>query len=324
MANLVMESFQTVNFPYETKVFSRFTNSIMVSGGRDGFNIAKIGAVYGQGTEALINNDSSGGLYWGMRLFPGGVYGEAPTNTSPLSLYFQDEDGELIHVYLRKGLLRFPHNDEWITLNENSLFLELGMDDIYFEMRFDNQTVLRWEHKHKAPTKCGIYVRSGYNQILPIQDFYINNKNGGQNNSFLGDIKIDAYPVNADGSLSSGFASGSGKPLYEAVKDLPVDTQDWVEASAIGSQVTFNIEDMPEDEIPLAVKIVSHASKMAGSDTGIKLLAKEGENLYKSGKITLPVQGTRPASAILDQAPGGGNWTPEAVNTLEIGMEIVE
>ncbi len=321
MANLVMESFQVVNHPADInyfndnifKQYSKFTN-----GGRDGNKIAVIGRDFNQSKDVnFAPNNVATGLYMGFRFYKKQLFGYSSDYYVSLWANFGNNR---LECRIKKNGFELP-SGKILPINMESNFIEIGVDQTYFEFRIDNNTVYRMTHKFSNPTDIGMHW-SSYVKI-GILDLYVNDSTSSVNNSFFGDIKINAYPVNANGSLNTGFSSSTGGDLYLAVDDIPADISEWVEAVNIGDQVTFQLTDLPSDESPLAVKVSAQASKMAATDSGIKLLSKIGDDIYKSDKRTLPVEGTQITYIIHNQSPAGIPWKSSDLNALEIGMEIV-
>ncbi len=324
MANIAMESFQTVENPTDLYLFRNFAraSSTFYEGGRDGHKIAGISST-GSGVSPLAVADS-GGIYSGFRCYINEMEGRY---TDSLEVCFVSGNESIAAIFNTAGNISLPDGTT-IDIGENA-FIEIGIDEDYFELRIDAHTYYRQENTLTYPITFGLYPEGNNSSrycTLPMLDFYINDSSGAVNNSFLGDVKIDAYPINADGSLSDGFSSGSGGALWQAVKDFPVNISDWVEASAIGSQVSFELAntEVDKDEVPLSVKTVAWASKMAGTDSGIKLLMKEGDTIVKTDKQTLPVQGIKALDMIQNYSPSGSVWSVNSVNNLEIGVEVVE
>lgn len=318
MANLVMESFQIHNKPSDIHILRQSNSrySKFVSGGRDGHRIAVLS---GLGDKDNIARTSSGALFIGFRHFAK-YYCCANSGYEPYLQIYGTKSNSIVKFY--DGYLYF--NSERLLLPSES-FLEFGMDEQYIEIRADNKTLTRIVHDNGPAVSAYIYCgNSNYGATtIGIQDLYVNDSSGTTNNSFLGDVKIDAVPVVALSS-NNGFSSRNEGPLVDAVKDIPQNPDSWVEGVNIGSKLMFDLDDMPSSDSPLAVKASIYASKLASSDAGLKILAKTGQDTFASEKVALPVTGNHLRSVIFDKSPSGGDWDVSKFNDLEIGVEIVE
>lgn len=322
MAILMMESFQTTSNPADTKTFNGKAYSSRCSykeGGRDGFSKARI--AFSEGERSLVENDTSGGLYMGFRFWKSGCYHGGNLNYVP-ALRIGNSNGYCRLTINRALNLMFADSTFEVDAN---CFVEIGMDENYQEIRINNKTMKRVEHELGAPTKCSTYARyaSSSSGCIAMQDFYLNNKAGSANNSFLGDVKINAYKVNSDVE-NNGFTSSAGGALFEDVNEWPVNMEDYIEGVNIGSSYLLGVEDVDSTDTPLCVRVASHAAKMAATDTGFKLLAKIGDTTVKSDKLTLAVEGGSVVDMLMNNSPDGASWTAAKVNSLNIGAEIVE
>lgn len=317
MANLIIESFQTTTSPNEISFLSRMNRAKYYNHGRNETPIAYFEIA--SGLSPIVLDNDSGGLFIGFRAYPEHLSQESYGRPGGIKIY--NATGE---AFLRviTGGIRINGTD--IPLARDA-FIEFGMDDTYYELRIDGVTHTRIIHEFGSPVSCAFYSESSawYN-YYGFQDFYVNDKSGATNNNFWGDVKIDAYPVNGDGAIN-GFTSSSGSDtLFGDIQAMPADQSTYIEGVNIGSSAYFDVTDLEATESPLAVKVSGIASKMAATDSGIKLSVKSGDSETKSEKITLPVTGVNSVGYSMDSAPDGTPWTPAKANALQVGLEIVE
>lgn len=160
-----------------------------------------------------------------------------------------------------------------------------------------------------------------------LDDIAVNNASGTRENSYpsLGGVYC-LKPV-SDGAASD-WTRSSGTANYQAVDELPPNTTDYVYASASGSQDLYGVSSLPTEVTSVSlvqpIAIVSLAS--AGSSSVGALLRHETTN-YRSGdtgivNVTPSYVAVR-GSVYYEVAGGSGAWTPEQVNALQVGVEIV-
>lgn len=325
MANLLMESFQTVKNPINITSFKpvleKFSTYTFKDNGRDGNRF--LGFYSMKQVEAfLISGNKAAGLYMGFRYYSGLVQ----TNNGFSNIVIGND---MITNTLGFGQKKLNVNEQpAIFLQDRSYFIELGMDETSFEVRINGQTYFQSAETAGIPDfiKFVNPTVNKYNEF-GITDFYLNDNTGNVNNSFLGDVKIDAFPITANGTIAHGFSAHNGDSLFEAVKHYPLSDnygKNWINSSGPGDQATFALADMAEGFNPLAVKVVSHSEKQPGSSTNeIIFLAKTGDQLAKSDVAQLsPTNNDDMVSKIFNQSPAGRQWTKADFDTLEIGMEI--
>lgn len=318
MAILKMESFQTTESPADTGLF---LNNLKVEdceyrdGGRDGHKIAHF-FLDSEGASYFAKDNTSGGIYFGARFFASITF----CNASHFRFVFGNETGEE-YISLRRN---FQYNGKDFSPPEGDFFLEVGMDDTYFEARVDSKTAVRIEHSLGSPTFFKAkWLGSSFTTIkLGMQDLYVTDKSTAVNNNFLGDVKIDAYAVNGDAS-NNGFTASGGGDLYTDVDEWPVSLTDYIEGVNIGSSYQLGVTDMPLTDTPLAVRVVNNAAKMAATDSGIKMKCDVNGTIAETEKLTLPVTGYKTTDLYFNTAPDGTEWTAAKVNSMTIGAEIV-
>ena len=262
----------------------------------------------------------------GFRYYSGKVSGSGSGYYSNIVI-----GNDIITNTIKFALGYFKINEQPnISLTDQSYFVEIGMDEKSFEVRLNGETYFQSAETSGAPDFIKfINDRSGYYCSFAISDFYLNDNAGNVNNFFLGDVKIDAFPITGNGSIASGFSANNSDSLFDAVKHFPASSsygKNWLNSTGPGDQATFALTDMAEGFKPLAVKVVAHSEINPGSATNKMIfLAKSGDQLANSDIAQLsPINNDDMISKIFNQSPSGRQWTNSDFDTLEIGMEIAE
>lgn len=160
-----------------------------------------------------------------------------------------------------------------------------------------------------------------------MDDMAINDDSGTKENSYPSLGGVYCLRPNADGAASD-WTRSSGTANYQAVDEIPPNTTDYVYATTSGSQDLYGLTDLPVEVTSVAlvqpIAIVSLAS--AGSSSVGALMRHETTN-YRSGdtgivNVTPSYVAVR-GSVYYEVAGGSGAWTPEQVNALQVGVEIV-
>ncbi len=160
-----------------------------------------------------------------------------------------------------------------------------------------------------------------------LDDIAFNDSSGGKENSYPSLGGVYALKPTSDGATSQWVRS-SGTANYQAVDELPPNTTDYVYSSTSGEKDLYGISSLPAEVTTVSlvqpVAIVALAS--AGSSSVGALLRHNTTN-YRSGdtgivNVTPSYVAVR-GSIYYEVAGGSGAWTPEQVNALQIGVEIV-
>ena len=156
---------------------------------------------------------------------------------------------------------------------------------------------------------------------LDVDDFYIADTTGTINNTFLGDVRVDALKAQADGSLNQWTVTPSGTAAWEAVSDEDEATN--ISAPNIGLRQSFDVEPLPVMATPaiFGVQLTLLARKTDAGLGKVKGLVVSGAQTAVSPEVILQEQQAWQC-ALFERNPNGNvQWTEAAFNAAEFGVE---
>lgn len=156
---------------------------------------------------------------------------------------------------------------------------------------------------------------------LDVDDFYILDATGTINNTFLGDVRVDALPAQADGSLNQWTPSSVGTAAWVAVSDELESTS--ISAPSTGLRQSFDVAPLPVMASPAiyGVQISMLARKTDAGLGKLKGLVVSGAQTAISPDIILQEQ-LAWQSALFERNPNGSaQWTEATFNAAEFGVE---
>lgn len=158
-----------------------------------------------------------------------------------------------------------------------------------------------------------------------LDDFYLLDLSGAQNNDFLGDVRVEMVVPTAESS-NTGFAANTGT-TPAAVDDATQDGDTtYIHGNADGDIIKFEVGDL--SNTPTAIYGVSVQAVAKKTDTGVRsvrtTLTSDGNNVNGSTvTLTTSYAATTPQIAELDP-DGNVAWTRAAVEAALIGVEVTD
>ena len=156
---------------------------------------------------------------------------------------------------------------------------------------------------------------------LDVDDFYIADTSGTINNTFLGDVRVDALQAQADGSLNQWTVSPAGTAAWEAVSDEDEATS--ISAPSAGLRQSFDIAPLPVMATPaiFGVQLTMLARKTDAGLGKLKGLVVSGAQTASSAEVILQEQQAWQC-ALFERNPNGNvQWTEATFNAAEFGVE---
>jgi len=156
---------------------------------------------------------------------------------------------------------------------------------------------------------------------LDVDDFYIADTTGTINNTFLGDVRVDALKAQADGSLNQWTVTPSGTAAWEAVSDEDETTN--ITAPSAGLRQSFDVAPLPVMATPavFGVQLTMLARKTDAGLGKLKGLVVSGAQTAVSPEVILQEQQAWQC-ALFERNPNGNvQWTEAAFNAAEFGVE---
>jgi len=175
---------------------------------------------------------------------------------------------------------------------------------------------------------CGFTFGEDYQEPLystEIDDIYIADNQGTENNDFLGDIRIDAiHPSGAGNYTQLTPSTGSN---YQCVDEVAIDESDYVEGANAGDKDSYSYQSVPtdlDDTGIIGLQIRNFSQRTATADN-IKLdpFIRTGSTDYSQTAQDLPDSfGEVRGDIVLDDPSDSNSWTQAKINACEFGMEV--
>ena len=155
---------------------------------------------------------------------------------------------------------------------------------------------------------------------VDVDDFYIADTSGTINNTFLGDVRVDALKAQANGALNQWTVEAAAS-AWEAVSDDDEATA--IRAATAGLRQSFDIEPLPVMATPAihGVQLTMLARKTDAGLGKVKGLVVSGAQSAVSTDVILQEQ-LAWHTALFERNPNGNvQWTEAAFNAAEFGVE---
>ena len=218
--------------------------------------------------------------------------------------------------------------DNWFYLEVKAVFnnttgsVEVRLNgDSTPIINLTNQDTCYTVNEYTTSISLRTNVNSNY---VYVDDLYVCDTTGTENNDFLGDIKITPlYPI-SDGN-SSDFTRSAGATNYENVDEAQlVNETDYNYSSTINHKDLYGITNFSAAGTILAVQV---NAAVINTDTGgmkVRPLSRSGgtpvDNEGDDFNITTSI---KIASHIFEQEPTDSvAWTAAKINAAEFGLKI--
>lgn len=193
------------------------------------------------------------------------------------------------------------------------------------EIRVEGVTVLNLTNvdtKHTANAWVDQIVFGAASGNSYIDDLYINDNQGSVNNNFLGDVRIDAYLPNADGT-NSAFTPSTGTSHFALVDETVPNTTDYNDGVNVGDKDTYNFTDMSHTPASIfATQLCLAAAKDDSGARSVKPVTRSGGTNYVGSAFALSTSQLY-ATEIREVDPAtSAAWTKANLNAAEFGAEV--
>jgi hypothetical protein len=155
---------------------------------------------------------------------------------------------------------------------------------------------------------------------VDVDDLYLADTSGTINNTFLGDVRVDALQAQANGAQNQWTVEGAAS-AWEAVSDGDEATA--IRAATAGLRQTFDVEALPVMTTPAihGVQVTLLARKTDAGTGRVRALVTSGAQMAVSSDINLQEQ-LAWHTALFERNPNGNvPWTEGAFNAAEFGLE---
>lgn len=155
-----------------------------------------------------------------------------------------------------------------------------------------------------------------------LDDFYICDGTGATNNTFLGDVRVDALLPTGAGA-NTGFTPSAGSN-FQCVDENPAnDDTDYVQANVVATKDTYTFADIthnPTTVFGVQVNMVARKDD-AGSRSIASVVRSGGADTAGTAQPLATTYANY--AAILELDPNGAiPWTKAAVNAAEYGHDV--
>ncbi len=269
--------------------------------------------------------------------------GSAPNSTNLLVLYGDDIATAHITVSVKPTgkieILRFPSTllgdtdtgvinvDKWHYIE---VFVTLHDTTGVVKLRVDGKTPPGWSDLTSQDTKNGgtaaVFdtVHLGGSDLPFVDDVYINNGAGSENNDLMGDTRVWTLLANANGNYSQlNGSDGNQVDNYQQVDENPPVTSDYNGHATNANKDTYGMEDLTPTAG--AVHAVQASIQALKSDSG----AKSMRNIHRRNAVdSVGADHTLQLTAdvydeIWDLDPSdSAAWDITRVNASEFGAEV--
>ena len=155
-----------------------------------------------------------------------------------------------------------------------------------------------------------------------IDDLYICDDTGTQNNDFLGDIKVVTILPNADGS-NTGWTPSSGTSHYSLVNETPAnDDTNYLYTSTVGATDTENFQDIT---LTGSIRGILQLACIRKDDAGARsacLVCRVGTTDYEGPEVSLGTSYTYLKQIRETNPATGAPWTVADINAAQFGVRM--
>lgn len=157
-----------------------------------------------------------------------------------------------------------------------------------------------------------------------LDDMYILDTSGSENNDFLGSQIVEAVVPNSN--VQNDWARSTGSSNAACVDEIPSnDDVDYVYSTTAGDKDIYGVTSCTR--INANIKGIQLNADARATDTtsqGLRPFAKSGDTETPGGNQTVTSTGYDVFSVLAERNPAtGALWTPEEVAAMQIGIEHV-
>ena len=156
-----------------------------------------------------------------------------------------------------------------------------------------------------------------------LDDIVIADDLGGQNDDFLGDLRISTL-VPASDTDQKDWSPSSGSNNFSRINEIPPnDDTSWVASATPGDRDLYAIAQL--GMTPLAIRGLQQTALARKDDAGDRALSLVLASAATVAVASPAILGLSYAfvEAIHEQDPATGEvWTPAAVDAVQAGLEV--
>jgi hypothetical protein len=175
---------------------------------------------------------------------------------------------------------------------------------------------------------CEIRLKDDYangSQYNELDDMYLADTEGTENNDFLGNVRIDTIHPNGAGNYTQLTPSAGNN--YECVDETGYSSSDYVEGANAGEKDSYTYGSVPTDldDTGIYALQIRQNCKRTAPATNIKIdpFLRTGSTDYSQTAQDLSDGFTEKQGDIVIEDPSDSNpWTQAKINACEFGMEV--
>lgn len=203
----------------------------------------------------------------------------------------------------------------------------LGNGDGYFIVRINEEVVIDAsdiDNVYSGTDYLLRYLGFTYTRGCYIDNMYVLNNEGTENNDFLGEVRIDTIYPSANGTINDGVPSIGEN--YECVDDpIIIDDTDFITLSTVDDVELFTFENLPDSPSYIkeiyGVKAVNRCMVELGN-RNINLICNINSNQYESSIMPLPMSFSDMVHIWELNPDTSLAWTEADVNSIETGIKL--
>ena len=149
---------------------------------------------------------------------------------------------------------------------------------------------------------------------------------GRPDNTFLGDVRVEALRPNGNGALSQWVGSdGNSTDNYLLVDEVPANATDYTGTATAGNRDLWTLEDVTAGaQAVFGVQPIYVVQKSDSGAASVKFIARDSGGTVSQLGSTLVLGTTfaHTSPGTFPTKPAGGAWSVADVNGMQLGIEL--
>lgn len=155
---------------------------------------------------------------------------------------------------------------------------------------------------------------------LQIDDLYICDGTGSDNNDFLGTCNVQTLSPSSD--VLTEWTQDFGSNLYDRIYEDQQNTG-YISEDTTGNQATFELDNVTINGTPKGVMLCCESNQNGNLNKYAKALAQQGTGtINEVGNFMPGTTNPLTSSIIMETDADGSAWTNTTVNNLRMGVEL--
>lgn len=160
----------------------------------------------------------------------------------------------------------------------------------------------------------GLGMNSSYRHY---DDWYLSTGMGG-----VGEIRIDTLDANANTDEQDFTTFGADEAWQAISEDLADGELSYITSNTVGARSVFELENASSTiEDVIAVQVRGYSAKLDAGTRAVKYFLKSGSAEAAGADHYLAISYTY-SFDMHNTHPSGAPWTPAAIDTLKLGVEV--